>query len=336
MFALPALFALFNNKSSRKTWWAVGVAFSLLIGFRYEIGEDWSTYVDNYSNISNLQLIDAIAQNDPGFALLNWVSALVGGEIYLVNLVCGAIIMIGIITFSRRQLQPWLALVVSVPYLIIVVSMGYTRQGAAIGFELLAIVAIIDGNIIRYFLFIVLAALFHKTAVVLLPLGLITIESRNRVWQRLLLAGIAMWVALILAFEHYEGMMDKYVNLKMQSDGSKIRVLMNAIPGVLLLLFRKKILPDDKTEEKFWILIAVISLFCVPLEVFASTAVDRMALYFIPLQMYMFSRLNLLVADMLINVISVLILYGFILWVWLTYGNYAYAWVPYKSLLFYE
>jgi EpsG family len=335
MFAWPALFALSPYNSSKslsnQAWWAVGIVFTLLIGFRYQIGVDWEAYLTMYYAALDQPFSKAIVTSDPGYAFLNWVSGLFGGEIYLVNLVCGAVIMAGIISFSRRQSQPWLAFVVSVPYMIIVASMGYSRQGVALGFELLALVAIADGRLWRFFLFVLLGALFHKTAVILLPFGFISIASHNRLWERLLVAGIGVWVGLMLVTEYYDSMMLNYVEAQLQSSGSQIRVIMNALPAVLLLLFQKKLMPDDKDERRFWMLLSVLAIATVPLVGFASTAVDRIALYFMPMQLYVYSRLNLQFRQLTFVVaLGVVIVYGVVLWIWLNYGNYTYAWVPYK------
>ena len=336
MFAWPAVFVLapYNSSKSlaRQAWWTVGIVFTLLIGFRYQVGADWEPYLEMYYTTLDQPFSKAIVTTDPGYAFLNWFSGLCGGEIYLVNLICGAIIMIGIISFSRRQPQPWLAFLVSVPYMIIVVSMGYSRQGVALGFELLALIAIVDGRLWRYFLFVLLGALFHKTAVILLPFGFISIASHNRLWERLLFAGIGVWVGLMLVTEYYDSLMLNYVEAQMQSSGSQIRVIMNALPALLLILFRKKLMPDDKDERKFWMLLAVFAIAIVPLVGYASTAVDRIALYFMPLQLYVFSRLNRLFEGILMYfvVLGVVILYGVVLLIWLNYGNYTFAWVPYK------
>jgi len=72
---------------------------------------------------------------------LNWLAAYTQTGIYGVNLVCAAIFMIGLISFSRRQPLPWLALAVSVPFFLIVISMGTTRQATALGFVFGGLVA---------------------------------------------------------------------------------------------------------------------------------------------------------------------------------------------------
>ncbi len=44
-------------------------------------------------------------------------------------------------------------------------------------------------------------------------------------------------------------------------------------------------------EQRLWLWMAVFALACVPLVIISSTAVDRVALYFIPLQLFLFTRL---------------------------------------------
>jgi hypothetical protein len=59
------------------------------------------------------------------------------GAVYVVNFVYGATLAAGTVAFFRRQPWPWLALLVAVPDMLIVVGMGYSRQGFALGCALL-------------------------------------------------------------------------------------------------------------------------------------------------------------------------------------------------------
>lgn len=167
MFAIPALALLSPYRAApnlaRGLWLAVAAIFTVLIGLRYEIGADWWPYVEHYERATGNSFRDGLETSDPGYAALNWLSAQVSGDIYLVNLACGALLMAGVITFARRQPLPWLALLVAVPYMIIVVGMGYTRQSAAMGFVLLALVALTDGRLLRFAVLIACGALFHKS-----------------------------------------------------------------------------------------------------------------------------------------------------------------------------
>ena len=309
----------------------MGLSFTLLIGFRVEVGGDWFAYLDYYERAALVSFSEAIEMNDPGYMALNWIAGLVDGGIFLVNLVCGAVIMVGVIAFARRQPMPWLAFLVAVPYMIIVVAMGYSRQGVALGFELLALVALKDGRTWRFVVWVICAALFHKTAVVLLPLAFMAL-NRNRVLALVWLSLTGVVLGTVLLAEHYEAMWQSYIENRMVSEGGGIRVAMNALPALLLLVFRRRLLANENVQG-LWLGLALLSIGCIPLVGLASTAVDRVALYFMPLQLYVFSRVHRLFDSNLfktVAVVGVVLGYGLVQWVWLNYASHAPYWLPYQ------
>ena len=150
---------------------AVGLTFILAIGFRYQVGGDWFNYLRHYNRAIGTPLRE-IAISDPGYAFLNWVMARWRWGIYGVNTACGAIFMIGLLVYCRQLPAPWLGFAVAVPYLIVVMAMGYTRQSVALGFFFLALAAVERGHFLQYLLWVALGATFHKSAVLLVPLGI--------------------------------------------------------------------------------------------------------------------------------------------------------------------
>ena len=150
LYCIPALGFFANRRfapSARSaSWWMAGLLLTLAIGLRHRVGGDWFAYLAYLQRAASMTFQEVLLQGDPGFYLLNWLIAGLGGGIYAVNLACGALFMSGILVFARRQPLPWLALLVSVPYLVIVVGMGYTRQAVALGFVLLGLAALADGR----------------------------------------------------------------------------------------------------------------------------------------------------------------------------------------------
>ena len=67
--------------------------------------------------------------------------------------------------------MPWLGLLVAIPYLVIVVGMGYSRQAIALGFVLMAFIKWPEKNFMKFAFFIFIASTFHKSAIVLFPLA---------------------------------------------------------------------------------------------------------------------------------------------------------------------
>src|SRR5690606_37923270 len=123
-------------------WWFVAMALAVVMGFRHQVGGDWGSYLYQFARFESplFELLDAA--KDPGYSFAGWVVTRLGGDIHGLNFACALPLAIGTVALARRQPWPMLALLAAVPYLLIVVGMGYTRQSAAIGYALLGLVAL--------------------------------------------------------------------------------------------------------------------------------------------------------------------------------------------------
>ena len=337
LFLWPALAVAIPQRVSRRDqwvfWWLTGLLFSVAIGLRYEVGGDWINYASHMRFVASAELTDVLNLGDPGYYVTSWIVAQLGGGILIVNLICAVIVMAGVITFARAQPQPWLALLVAVPYLIIVVAMGYTRQSAALGFAMIGLVALGHQRLKTFVFWVLVGALFHKSAVLLLPVAALA-ASRNRLWNMFwigVVGGLGVW---LLVGSDSDTLWTNYVVADYQSEGGLIRVVMNAVPSVLVLLFRRRLIPDEG-ERRLWIWMALLALACLPLVVISSTAVDRVALYFIPIQMYVFARLHRIATTQRLRtsiVLGVIAYCAAVEFVWLNFAKTAFAWVPYHFM----
>ncbi len=337
MFLMGAWGTLGPGRLAKKqawlVWLLVGLVLAVLIGLRHEVGGDWFSYLPMFERTARLGFIEAISPGDPGYYGLMWVVARLGGGIYSVNLVCAAIFAYGTVVFCRRQPNPWIALLTAIPYMLIVVGMGYTRQSVALGFALLALTALGDRRTRSFVIWVVLGALFHKSAVLLLPIAALA-SSRNRIMTAVLALVASVVMYYLLLQDSADALWTNYVEADMQSQGGAIRVLMNAVPAALLFLFRKRLVPDAH-ERKLWLWIATFALLCVPLVSLASTAVDRVALYLIPLQLFVFARLPRLAKTTKTRTPLVLAIVGYyatVQYVWLNYATHAQYWTPYQFM----
>ncbi|PUA16911.1 EpsG family protein [Glaciimonas sp. PCH181] len=317
-------------------WIAVGCLFTVIIGFRHIVGCDWWAYLDHYDTISKLPFSQALTNTDPAYATINWICAQFGLGIYGVNTICGVLAMSGLIRFVRKQPLPWLALAVAVPYLIIVIVMGYSRQGVAIGLVLWGLAVLRPGHIFEYIAAVILASLFHKTAIVMLPLALLhsSLSFRLRLLILVPLTGLAGYSLLS---NSYDDLVKNYVVSQMNSDGGFIRILMNAVPAILFFALRKR-WRRRWDDNKTWICFSFVSLISVPLVVLSSTATDRLALFLIPLQLVFYARLPLMFHGTYVRKLVILFIvavYAMVLYIWLSRSYHAQlCWEPYRSVLF--
>jgi len=318
---------------ARLVWWIIGIGFTLVMGLRHEVGGDWGAYDRQFSHVASLAFSKVVSTTDIGYHLLNWLVAQLSGSIYTVNLFCAAVMMWGAVVFCRRQPHPWLALLAAVPYMLVVVGMGYTRQAVALGFVLLGLSALGSGRVRVFVAWVIMGALFHKSAVLLLPIAALA-ASRNRFLTAFMVALTTALTYFLLLADSAESLWMNYVEAQYQSEGGAIRVAMNLVPALLLIIYRKRLVPEGQ-ERKLWLLIALFAVMCVPLVGLASTAVDRVALYLIPLQLFVFARLPLLASTTRTRTLIVLgtvVYYAAVQFVWLNYATHAGYWVPYQFM----
>ncbi|WP_353449410.1 EpsG family protein [Sphingomonas aurantiaca] len=309
----------------------------LMVGLRYQVGGDWATYETMYNDIALQPLIDALRFTDPAYALLNWISAKVDGGVYVANFACALVFALGLSSLARKQPNPWLAMTVSVPYLVIVVGMGYTRQAAAIGAICWAISTARHDRVWRIVAKVAFGALFHKTAILFLPILLAPVAKRN------LLFGIMGSIAFVaLATIALGGSSDRlvanYVNSDYQSSGAAIRIGMNVLAAAIFFAFRKNFMIPPP-EKLIWTIISGLAVLSVFGLLFSSSSVgiDRLSLFLIPLQVFVygnipslpkFSQKSRVTTTFLIISYSVAVQY-----VYFVHGSFSYTWLPYRTIL---
>lgn len=337
-FALGAAMApvqAFADQRPRRIYLLTGaVLMTLMIGTRFKVGGDWRSYEYMFAFVRHASLERSLQIGDPGYQFINWTVQQWNGEIWWVNLVCAAIFVWGLTRLCLNQPMPLLAVVVAVPYMIIVVAMGYTRQAAALGVLMAGLASLgRGGSVVRFAIYVAVAALFHKTAVLVLPL-VIFAGKRNRLLN--VIAGAALFILFFDLFlsDSTDQFVKAYVEARYSSQGAWIRVILDVVPAVLLLVRRGQFGLTDQ-EEKVWRYIAftACALPLVLLTTPSSTAVDRMALYLMPLQIVVLSRAYMLFRKPRTGVVAVIGYALLIQFTWLNFAQFAKLWLPYRSNL---
>jgi hypothetical protein len=320
--------------------WLAALVLVVVIGSRQVIGCDWGAYVAKFRSIKGEELGYALGTTDPAYALVNWLAGGAGLDIYAVNTACAAIFVTGLFLFCRRQPAPLLAAAVAIPYLVIVVSMGYTRQATAIGLMMIAYNAFADRRRWMFLLFVLLAATFHRSAIIFAPLAAFVPSGRGSSTpaKALALAVVAAASSLFLAVfvgGHVERYASAYVVSEYQSAGDLPRIALNATAAAVFFLFRRR-WRRFYDDSPLYTVLSAVALVTVPMMAISSVGADRISLYLIPLQMAVFARLPELVHPTLRIParVGVAATYAAVLFVWLRFGHHAACWVPYNTSLF--
>lgn len=336
MFCVPAALALMEGLGERRirlAWPLATAALIVLIGFRWETGGDWGNYDRMVQNALWIPTPFSLL-SDPGFRLLTIEAARSSVGLLLITVTSGVLMGIALTRFCLAQPRPWLCLAVAIPYLVVVMGMGYIRQGMAISFLMMGLVSLRDGHILRYSLWVLAGAMFHSTALILLPLG-VMVSNTNIALRVGLTTLILVLLAYAVASTRAETLVANYVDAEMTSSGAAIRLSMTALPGVILLIWRPRFDLEDP-ERSVWTLFAAASLAALAmLFVFrSSTVLDRLGLYLLPLQCFVYSRAPGAFGrderhERLI-VIAILVVYALAFFTWLNFADNVDYWIPYR------
>ena len=310
---------------------AGAIVLATLIGLRYGVGSDWVPYAAMYRRAGILSLESVLRQTDPGYQLLNWSVQQVGLGLWAVNIICGTIFSWGLLRFCRNQPLPWLAFAAAISYLGIVVAMGYTRQAVALGIILAGLAAVEKGaSGLRFATYVAVAALFHRTAVMVLPLVAFSSE-RTRLLNFLVAVAVVVLAYDLFLSSSLTWFFSLYLDTEMSSQGAAIRVALVTIPAVVFLFNRKRFdfpVREDRIWRNFALaaLVALVALFTVR----STTAVDRVSLYLLPLEIVILARIPLAFRSPIFAKLAVIALSGAILSVWMTFAVNAQYWLPYR------
>ena len=346
LLAIPALIGLAYSFEEYPGWVSLGhramlfafaVFYAIVAMLRFEVGGDWGAYAGMYEDIRMSSLSASLTITDPAFALLLWLSAQLALNVYVANGIAALLLALGMVRLAATTRNPWAAVMISVPYLLIVVGMGYVRQGAAIGLVLLAVVALGRGRGVQTMINLALALAFHTTSIIVWPLFAAVMARRNKVQvAAITVFGTIGFLALVSSrLGKFEA---GYVDETYDSSGALVRLLMGLVPSLLLLARYRSFTATGPTRT-LWLYVALgnVAMFIALGLVSSSTAVDRLALYFAPIQLVVFGEMAALVGSS--RQTRILLRFALIAvavavqMVWLLYATHASYWVPYKTIL---
>jgi hypothetical protein len=340
---LPVLWRLSDDPDSdilnaplgKLLWCSTLTAF---VGTRFEVGGDWLEYSQRIDLLRGSEL-GLIFTWDPGYDLLNWLAAnLFYTDVVFVNVICGAIFSLGVIEFCRALPKPSLAFLLSLPYLVFVVGMGYTRQAAAIGLVMYAASKLGRSPILTSVIGVAFAAIFHKAAAVFLPIfyiaGLPNGENKKVV--------VIIATLLVLLFLLYSGAGERlirYLSGDWSSTGAAIRGFLNLGAAILFLKFSDHFNMASAQKKLFQIMSAgMFVAACLLLLSPASTLLDRMGLFFLPFQIGILATLPLIFnasrSGPKLAALSLVTFSWIQLLLWFTFSPNAIDWLPYRSAIF--
>lgn len=339
------MMALFEQGSERVNhrvnfvWGLYTLALAVFIGLRWKTGGDWGNYYVNLQSFYWLNVGDAAATSkDVGYTFLSIFAAQFPTGIVVITMFTGIVMSIALLLFCLAQPRPWLCMSVAFPYLVVVCGMGYIRQGIALSVILIGLLALERERVGRYVVWVTAGALFHATALAMIPLGALA-SRKNRLIIIAMVAVVTLLAFRTLIGSRSDALVVNYVDADAESSGALIRAFMGALPGAIFLIFRKQF-GLKGSAFLAWMALSAATVLAVPAVLFyaSSTVVDRLGLYLLPVQCFVYARLPDALAknaqQRLLFSVGILLLYITAFFTFIVYGDHAQSWVPYRFYLF--
>jgi hypothetical protein len=190
LFALAALDVYSGRASVSRLTLVVGILILvLLIGLRWETGNDWAAYLDYYRATQG----QWTSRFEPGYRLFVWLAQRAGLD-YTSFLTLSAVIYMSAFgaVFARFRHPTVLLLLFYCVYLL--GFMGTQRQTLALGFTSLAMLKFYDRKYVSGLALVAFATLFHYTAIIsVLAIAVPRSRLSLRALAAMLLAAAALY-----------------------------------------------------------------------------------------------------------------------------------------------
>lgn len=272
----------------------------LFAGLRNQsVGTDTMSYVNSFNNLDNRSLSEdfiEILSDEPGFYLLQIFARQISGNYWVilsvVSGICYAFVLYSIKRHSENRI---LSLFIYITFGYYTFCFNASRQAIALSIYLLALPSLYKRNFIKYSIFVCVAALFHKTVLIAIPLYFLFIMKYS--WKSLSLAAIAAIVIsrrLPSLLSAAAGLEDRYLLYSVgRATGGYLLTLFYVMMSVFFILIRKRIPIAQRNEYDIFLqmLICGSIIYLIVSLSGAYVELTRFAAYFQIASIFLFAKI---------------------------------------------
>ena len=340
------------------------MAFIILIffsGSRINVGGDWHNYLVQFEGFSEMGFpsIAIFQSSDPFYILLNVISSELNFGLVGANFLCSIFFFSGIFFLLNRYNGFSFGILINFLFLVLILSMGFTRQSLSIGFIYFFLFFFIDKKNFLAFLCLLISLASHKTSIIFFVIFFSYIFIKNYLilnfseFQTLIKSKkfwffivIIFALSFIFLFRDVERLVGVYIfpelelnsSLRQQktSPGLIYKYPIFIMFAAIYYILRNRIVYNNTRERQVFDIYLLLIIIPLPFSGFFTLLVDRILIYsyvFISLLLCKlinqdsFSKKN----KLFLFLIAVFFSF-FILNYWLLYSNHSSFWLPYKSL----
>ena len=262
------------------------------IGFRFNVGTDYGAYLQRYQVVKNTSLEYATSQKTEPFVgmLYYGVSRIISND-YWIFFMYGILAIVPLYILNKKYRYKYLNYSILLYSLIFLpFSLNGARQGAAISLILLALVYLSDKNTRKAAVAFVLAVLFHRSAIIVMPHIIAYMLCKRKKWNYakinlVLTIIVSCFILFCLNDFLIENSIDSnnyysYISSNISANNISFSHFLHYLP-MLIIAFIKS--PKDKKESEAVLigknLIYSGLLYCIVGS--SAQYLDRISLYFL-------------------------------------------------------
>lgn len=284
IFAILALIALsVPDRGSGPVLVAVLLFLWWFMGLRYWVGCDFFGYLSRFTNVDYVSsYLELLPRDEPGFEILIHAIHDAGLSYMWLNIATSGIFLVATYFFAREFKSHLMIIALLLPVIILQLEMSGIRQGMAVSFLLLSVVALKHGSKIWSAAWILLGAQFHTSLLIMLPIAAM---AGARVSTLRMVGAVAIFapVAGLLLASRVETYQTRYIGTDVSSGGALIRYALSFIPAALFFMNERKIKVQFPREYDLLKLFSILALGIFPLVFTSTVALHRINYYVLPL-----------------------------------------------------
>lgn len=278
-----------KNKSS-KFFEIIGLTIPILVcGLRYNVGTDFENYQIWFFQYLNAPI--SFEDKDFGFGIMIKIIQLFTVNPQILFIISAIIINILIMLFIKENTDFYdLGYFLFIALYFYYSSFNIMRQWIAISIFLYSLKFIYNKKIIKYLICVALASVFHKTALLTIPIYFVFRMKINLKNLAILIGGLSV---VVLQFENIITFAGQLLNLNIEkyllyfdatssagSNGYAYAIMVVVLLCIILLTYKKYMNENKRGKEQILMLIlaGIISLVGAGNMIFA-----RLQFYFIPI-----------------------------------------------------
>ena len=253
-----------NNAVFKIAIFLVCTGLVLVAGLRSNfVGTDTNNYVGSFQSnrVANNSFLDNPSSVEIGYLFIEKMSRNLSSEYWFLLIVIALIaVYFNLKTIVKLSKNYTLSLFVFVTLGIYLFFFNGARQGLAAAIYGIAIIYMLKGNLKKYILWVLIAALFHKTVLITIPAYFLirTKYSLKKVIATLLLSLllISSWVYLIKFFPGF--LSDHYLVYKNRgAEGGYMLTIFYFVVTIFLIASRKFISKEERNIFDIFLNLAI-------------------------------------------------------------------------------